>query len=120
VGEKGDRVRIVGIAFVALVLACAVARADGLSDIRTLRSLSAEAAEIVRLQAQHRITETYATQMKREAREELQSAGESASTGALKEIAQQATQALDRNDEQGLTTLAQRLFAMEGPHGRAD
>jgi hypothetical protein len=113
-------VRVAAITSVVFILGCAVVRADALSDVRTLRSLSAEAAEIIRLQAQHRITETYATQMKWEAREELQSAGESASTGALKQTAQQATQALDRNDEQGLATLAQRLFAMEGPHGRAD
>jgi hypothetical protein len=113
-------VRTVAAISIALALACGVARADALSDTRTLRSLSAEAAAIMRLHAQNRVTQTYAAQMKQEAREELQSAGESASTPQLKRMAQQAIAALDRNDSQTLSALAQRLLAMEGPHGRAD
>lgn len=116
----GDRVRTVAIVSGMLLVTCATAQADALSDIRTLRSLSAEAAEVIRLQAQHRVTYTYATQMKREAREELESTGQTASSSQLKQMAQQATQALDRNDSRALTALAQRLLAMEGPHGRAD
>ena len=117
-GQAG--VRIVATIAVALLLGSAAAHADTLSDIRSLRSLSAEAAQVIRLQAQHRVTDTYATEMKQEAREELQSSADDAGTPQLKAIARQATQALDRNNSQALTDIAERLLAMEGPHGRAD
>ena len=111
---------LTAIRTVALLLVCGVARADALSDIRTLRSLSAEAAEIIRLHAQHRVTDTYATRMKQEAREEIQSAAKSADAPQLKAMAQQALEALGHDDAKALSQLAQQLFAMEGPHGRAD
>jgi hypothetical protein len=113
-------VRAVLIIALAMAFGCAAARADALSDIRTLRSLSAEASEIIRLQAQHRVTDTYAVQMKDEAREQLQSSAESADTPQLKALAHQALVALSRNDAQALSGIAERLLAMEGAHGRAD
>lgn len=108
------------VILLALIVGCACAKADSLSDIRTLRSLSAEVAQVIRLHAQHRVSDTYAVQMKREAREELQSSAQSAGTLQLKQMAQQAISDLDRNDSNALARLAQRLLALEAPHGRAD
>ena len=108
------------VVLLGLTVCCTTVRAGALADIRTLRSLSAETAEVMRLQAQHGVTATYAAGIKQEAREELQSTARSASTPQLKQMAQQAIRALDRNDAPALADLVQRLLAMEGPHGRAD
>ena len=102
------------------VLSVTTAQADPLADTRILRSLAAEAAEVIRLQARHRVTETYAREMKTEAREQLQSTAKSTDSPQLKPLAAKALAALDRNDAGALTAIAQQLFSMEGPHGRAD
>jgi len=102
------------------VLSVTTAQADPLADTRILRSLAAEAAEVIRLQAQHRVTETYAREMKTEAREQLQSTAKSTDAPQLKPIGAKAVSALDRNDAGALTAIAQQLFNMEGRHGRAD
>jgi hypothetical protein len=108
------------LAMLPAALSAAVAQADPLADTRILRSLAAEAAEIIRLQAQHRVTETYAREMKREAREQLESTARSTDAPQLKPLAANALAALDRNDAGALATIAQQLLRMEGPHGRAD
>jgi len=101
-------------------LGCFPASADGLSDIRAVRSVAAEAAEVIRLKLQHRVTETYAREMKEEARQQLAQEAQSAQAPQTRDIAGQAISALDRNDARALTSIAQQLFRMEGPHGRAD
>src|SRR3954471_22236428 len=65
-------------AFAAAVLCigCGGARADDLANIRALRSLAAEAAQVIRLESQRRVTTIYAREMKTAAREELRSEAE--------------------------------------------
>jgi len=108
------------LAFVALLDWGQAAAADDLSQVRAIRSLAAEAAEIIRLQAQHRVTETYAREMKQQAREQLQSEAEGAQRPPLGQMAQQAIVALGRDDSNTLMRIVQQLLKMEGPHGRAD
>ena len=104
----------------AALLAWSPAAADDLSDIRSVRTLAAEAAAVIRLQAQHRITETYARTMKEEARQQLVQEAQEATARQLRTIAGQAISALDRNNASALTGIVQQLFRMEGSHGRAD
>jgi hypothetical protein len=94
-------------------------RADDFADIRTLRSLAAEASEVCRLSAQHRVTEVYAHTMLKEARDELQDTAESTRSAPLKAIARNAIAAVNKADANMLARIAQQLFEMEGPHGRA-
>lgn len=96
------------------------ALADNLSDLRSVRTLAAEAAEVIRLQAQHRVTETYARTMKDAAREQLAEQAKSAEAPQMRKIAGHAISALDHNDPNALAAIAQQLLKMEGPHGRAD
>jgi hypothetical protein len=108
------------LALLPLALSAAVAQADPLADTRIVRSLAAEAAEVIRLQAQHRVTETYAREMKKEAREQLESTAKSTDAPQLKPLAAKVLTALDREDAGALTAVARQLLKMEGPHGRAD
>jgi hypothetical protein len=103
-----------------LCIGCGAARADDLADIRAVRSLAAEAAQVIRLEAQHRVTGTYAREMKDSARDELGSETKSTSAPRIKALAQQAISALNANDAGALERIAKQLLAMEGPHGRAD
>jgi hypothetical protein len=107
------------VAMVAF-LALGPAEADELTHVRALRSLAAEAAEVIRLEAQHRVTGTYAREMKQETREQIASEAQSAQSPQIKQLAQQAIGALGRNDANALTRISQQLFKMEGPYGRAD
>lgn len=104
----------------AALLGWSPAAADDQADIRSVRTLSAEAAEVIRLQAQHSVSETYARTMKQEARKQLAEEAQSAQAPNLRKLAGQAVSALDRNDANALTEIVQQLFGMEGPHGRAD
>jgi hypothetical protein len=108
------------LALLPIAFSAAVAHADPLADTRILRSLAAEAGEVIRLQAQHRVTETYAREMKKEAREQLESTAKSTDAPQLRPLAAKALTALDRNDAGELTAIARQLLKMEGPHGRAD
>lgn len=96
------------------------AAADDLSDIRSVRTLAAEAGAVIRLQAQHSVTETYARTMKQEARKQLAQEAQDAKAPQLRKIAGQAISALDDNRASALAGIVQQLFRMEGPHGRAD
>jgi hypothetical protein len=102
------------------LLGCSPALADTLSDIRSVRTLAAEAGEVIRLQAQQKVTDIYARTMKDAAREQLAQEAQDAKAPQVRKIAGQAISALDRNDAGALSAIAQQLFRMEGPHGRAD
>jgi hypothetical protein len=107
--------RKLSLAAAVLFIGCGLARADALADIRAV-----EAAQVIRLEARHRVTGTYAQQMKDSAREELGSEAESATAPRVKALAQQAISALNAKNATALERIARQLFAMEGPHGRAD
>jgi hypothetical protein len=112
--------RKLSLAAAVLCIGCGFARADELSDVRAVRSLAGEAAQVIRLKSQHRVTGIYAREMKDSAREELGNEAESATAPHVKALARQAISALDANDASRLERIVQQLFAMEGPHGRAD
>jgi len=103
-----------------VLLSVTTAQADPLADTRALRSLAAEAAEVIRLQAQHRVTGIYVREMKEEAREQIESTIKGTDAPQLKPLAAKAIAALDRNDAGALAVIAQQLFRMERAHGRAD
>ncbi|HEY1961397.1 MAG TPA: hypothetical protein VGG69_03175 [Rhizomicrobium sp.] len=103
-----------------LCLGCGGAHADDLADIRAVRSLAAEAAQVIRLETEHRVTGIYAREMKDSARDELGNEAESAATRRVKATALQAITAVDKNDIAALERIVRQLFAMEGEHGRAD
>src|SRR5689334_16075923 len=109
-----------GILLIALLGGSSPVAADNLSDIRSVRTLAAEAAEVARLQAQHKITATYARAMKQEAREQLVQEAQDGKAPQLPKIAGQAISAVDHNNAGALAAIVQQLFRMEGPHGRAD
>lgn len=106
--------------FAALFGLCGSGRADDLSDIRAIRSISAEAAQVLNLESQHKVTATYATVMKNQAVSQLRNTAESAASPQMKALAQQAIDAVKANDSAALKQIVQQLYAMEGPHGRAD
>lgn len=119
-GRKPGLNRKLSLAAATLCIGCGLARADDLADLRAVRSLAAEAAQVIRLESQHRITGIYARKMKDSAREELRNEAESAPAPRVKTFAQQAVSAVNANDAAALERIARQLFAMEGPHGRAD
>ena len=108
------------VIFAALLGLCGSGRADGLSDIRAIRSVAAEAAEVLTLESQHKVTATYAAVMKNQACSQLRNTAESAGSPQIKQLAQQAIDAVKANDAAALKRLVQQLYAMEGPHERAD
>ncbi len=112
--------RKLSLAAAVLCIGCGFARADDLADLRAVRSLAAEAAQVIRLESQRRVTGTYAREMKDSAREELGNEAESAPAPRVKALARQAISAVNANDGAALERIVQQLFAMEGPHGRAD
>ena len=112
--------RTLFFAAAVLLIGCGVARADDLADIRAVRSLAAEAAQVIRLQTNHRVTATYAAEMKQSATDELGSEAESATAAPVKALARQAISAVYANDAAVLERIVRQLLAMEGPHGRAD
>lgn len=103
-----------------LCIGCGLARADDLAEVRAVRSLAAEAAQVIRLESRHQVTGTYAREMKDSAREELRSEAESATAPRVQALARQAISAVNANDGATLERIVRQLFAMEGPHGRAD
>ncbi|HEX3653431.1 MAG TPA: hypothetical protein VHU18_11475 [Rhizomicrobium sp.] len=104
----------------ALLGLCQPGRADSLSDIRAIRSIAAEAAQVLNLEDQHKVTATYATVMKNQAISQLRNTAESAESPQTKQLAQQAIDAVKANDSAALKRFVQKLYAMEAAHGRAD
>jgi hypothetical protein len=119
-GRKPGLNRKLSLAAAVLCIGCGVARAGDLADTRAVRSLAAEAELAIRLESQHRVTATYAREMKDSAREELRSEAQSATAPRVKALARQAISAVNANDSAALESIVRQLFAMEGPHGRAD
>ena len=92
-----------------------------LVELRNVRSLAAEAAEVLRLQSEHRVNAVYARGMTKNALEQLQDIDQSSGSedAALRrEIADTMT-ALNKQNAAALGAIAQRLFIMAGPHGPA-
>lgn len=106
-----------------LILGLAVpASAADLAQLREARSLIAEAAAVERLAQAGGLPAIYADQMRQEAKQELQSARTKAARNSpeLVEPITDALHGLDRHDPAALKAIADRLFAVEGSHGRAD
>jgi hypothetical protein len=112
--------RIFYFAAAVLFIGCGVARADDLADIRAVRSLAAEAAQVIRMEAQGGVIHIYAREMKASAREELISEADSTSAARVKTLARGAISAADKNNATALEDIVRQLFTMEGPHERAD
>jgi hypothetical protein len=109
----------------ALVLISALAgpaAAADLAALRQARSLVAEAGAVEQQARAGGLTKAYAAQMREEARRQLQSARVKAARSSPELAAPigEALHALDAHDAAALKAIAQRLFAMEGAHGRAD
>jgi hypothetical protein len=100
---------IVGIVL-ALLLGALNAIAAELPDLRAARSLVAEAALILRLDAQHRLTATYAAQAQNMVDEQLQSKLKSlASESPEAELIRAALAALKARDLRRLEQAQQQL-----------
>jgi hypothetical protein len=95
--------------------------ADAIADRRSVRSIVAETAEVLRLHAEGKVTDTYSENMKDNAREQLQDIDASARDAdpALHRTIGDSITALDGNDGGTLRMIAERLFAMAGPRGPA-
>ena len=83
-GRKFRLNRKLASAAAVLCIGCGAARVDDLADIQSVRSLAAEAAQVIRLESQHRVTRTHAREMKDSAREELGSEAEGATAPHVK------------------------------------
>jgi hypothetical protein len=106
-----------------LILAAAgPAWAMQLAQLRQARSLIAEAAAVEQQARAGALPGTYADEMRREARRQLQAARTRAARSSPELVAPigQALRAQDAHDPAALQAIARRLFAMEGAHGRAD
>ena len=112
--------KVISLVLLSGGAACSLAQADDLSDVRAIRSLTAEGSQVIRLAAQHRLTAAYTRAMKQEARDQLVAELQAAKSNRVKMLAGEAIDALDKNDAGALGQIALRLFAMEGPHERAD
>ena len=90
-------------------------------DRRSVRSMAAETAEVLRLHAEGKVTGTYSDRMKQNAREQLQDLDDNArdQDPALDGIIRDFLAALERDDAAVLRAIAERLFAMAGPRGPA-
>jgi len=93
-----------------------------LTAIRGIRTAAAEAALVVQLKQQGRVTDTYAEEMKDDAKEELESLRKQVQqkNPDLLSITQAAIDATGASDIGRLRAITNQLLAMEGPHGRAD
>jgi hypothetical protein len=108
-------------AFLIFLCMANVACADEIADRRSVRSIAAEAAEVLRLHAAGKVSDVYTDKMKKNAREELRDADTSAGDRdpALRRAIGESLMALDNNDAGALRAVAARLFAMAGPRGPA-
>jgi hypothetical protein len=78
--------------------------AEASPELRVVRSLCAEAALNIQLERQHKIPATYAAQMRKLTRQQLQSEAESGTDEAGR-LARSALPALDARNEQALLRL---------------
>jgi len=93
-----------------------------LTAIRGIRTAAAEAALVANLKQHGRVTDTYADEMRDDAKEELESLRKQVQkkNPDLLPITQAAIDATQVSDIGRLRAIANQLLAMEGPHGRAD
>jgi hypothetical protein len=92
-----------------------------MADLRTVRSLAAEAALALTLQEAHRSMSVYTRAMKDNARRQLQDIDDSsgADDAALRSAIDEAIAAIENDDAAALHAIADRLFALAGPRGPA-
>jgi hypothetical protein len=95
--------------------------ADEMADRRSVRSIAAEMAEVLRLRAANSVSGTYADMMKQNAREQLQDIDGNARENdpALHQIIADSMAAFDRSEGDTLRKIAERLYATVGPRGPA-
>ena len=95
--------------------------ADDIEDRRTVRSIAAEMAEVLRLHSAGRVSDVYTDEMKQNAREQLQDVDENArkKDPVLHQAVGETLAALDRGDGGTLRKIAEQLYAMAGPRGPA-
>jgi len=100
----------------------AAAESSDLVEMRTVRSLAAETAEVFRLQAERRVNAIYARTMTENAVDQLHDLDQSAGGegAALHRAIAETVAALNHQDSAALRAIAQRLFIMAGPRGPAD
>jgi hypothetical protein len=113
---------VIAIAWGAFAGAAQAQGGRRLMEIRTARSVTAEAGAIAGLRARGTVSETYASVMLDEAGKELESAAKTAAKEApdLSPLIARAQEGVRRRDADALRGVAERLFLMEGAHGRAD
>jgi ElaB/YqjD/DUF883 family membrane-anchored ribosome-binding protein len=108
----------------ALLAAPVAAHLDSgkLIAIRNIRTVAAEAALVADLKQHGRVSDTYAREMRQDAKDELESLRKQVEqkNPDLLPITQQAIDATQAADIGRLRAIANQLLAMEGPHGRAD
>lgn len=112
------------LAFLAAPLTARAEDIDSgkLVQIRSTRTVVAEAALVDEALAHGKVTQTYADEMRKDALDALDSLAKQArkKTPELSPIIQQAIGATQASDIGALRTLTAQLLALEGPHGRAD
>jgi hypothetical protein len=118
------RFRFVNRTAVLLALICLLtnsATADEVADHRSVRSIAAEMAEVLRLHFGGKVSDIYTDEMKQNAREQLQDLDDSArkENPALHQAIGDSLSAMDRNDSGTLRKIAERLYGMAGPRGPA-
>lgn len=113
------KVAVLTVVFIMTALS-GRARADELSAIRTVRSLSAETAEVIQLESRRQVTTTYARAMRAEAQIQLEKEIQQAESPELKQLGKAAMSAIGANDSNKLVRIVTRLLALERTHGRAD
>ena len=108
-------------AVLAFFFIATAAFADETAERRSVRSIAAEMAEVLRLHAAGKVPDLYTDKMKQNARDQLQDTDSSVRDRdrPLHQAIGESMMALDSNDASALRAIAQRLFAMAGPRGPA-
>ena len=93
------------------------ALADEIADRRSVRSIAAEMAEVLRLHSAGRVSDVYTDEMKQNAREQIKDIDANAGKKdpALHQAIADTLTALDGGDAATLRKIAERLYAMAGP-----
>jgi hypothetical protein len=93
-----------------------------LAGLRSVRSLAAEAAVVLRLGTDNKVTSTYTQAMKDNTRAQLHDIDESAgkADAELHRAIADTMTALERNDAPALQAIAERLFGKAGSRGPTD
>lgn len=123
--QSKERQRSAVIVLAVLVLAGATAHASDatrLVALRKSRSIVSEAATVVQLQTQQRVTATFTRGMMENAEEELRQIAEESRRDEpdLAEIAGHAVAAIEKRDGAALKDLADRLYRLEKANEPAD